>query len=132
MANILGARERPIATRLLHISDVLDLYRDNADAWTGLLKGLRSTTSGVLRTQSGQRVEFEAREFLVITLPFVLPTIDMFATQINGFQQSADGAIKDLYQQLTMLQIETIQKPEDKALFLLLARLAEDRSIFDA
>jgi hypothetical protein len=132
MSVILGSNERPLATDLLRVTEVHDFYQDNAMSWESLIKTLRSTTSGVLRTQNGQPVEFEPREFLSIALPFLLPTIDPFTSEISGFEQSQVGDLKQLYRRLTSLKVGILEKPEEKALFLLLGKLSEERNIFNA
>ena len=128
---VLESSERGIVTNLLDVSDIYDVYADNASKWARALSLFRNTTTDAVKTESGGSVSFAPREFLGIVLPLIRPIDGGLSPAVSELNSSTVTALRRLYESLANLDIRSAKTPEDKALFLLVARVSEEKRVFE-
>ena len=127
---ILESVERALVGRLMQVSEIFDLYRSSSDRWTEAIVALK-TVPPRIKTRDGTPVKVTPREVLTVFMPFMEIGNDSLFLAIGRLQESSIGTLKDLHRRLEALEVRRVSGPEARGLFLLLAKLSEDRRIFE-
>jgi len=127
---ILESVERALVSRLLQVSEIFDIYKSSSDRWTEAIVALK-TVPPRIKTRDGTPVKVTPREVLTVFMPFMEIGNDSLFLAIGRLQESSIGTLKDLHRRLEALEVRRVSGPEARGLFLLLAKLSEDRRIFE-
>lgn len=127
---VLESGERVITGQLLSVNDVFDIYQSNSARWARAVTSIDVASQQIV-TETGESVDFSPREILEFVVSALQSSSTRLFAAVGRLQRSSTVELQEIYRELESLEVLRASRPEARALFLLLAKLSEDKRIFD-
>lgn len=127
---ILDPAENGLSRDLLLITEIYEAYRSRAGHWVTFLRGVKTSTESFLDAD-GNPIQYPPYQLIRDMLALLVPFSADLLTEIRRLQTADLFEKSDLYVRIENRAIANISATDQKGLFLLVGKAAEDHEVFD-
>ena len=122
---ILKRKERKICDYLLKKEKIQKIYVQNRNAWLKSFNQTKDFTEALRKTNKDP-YRWNTREVIVSTIWFLSDMVDEFTDEVEKLNDKTPED-KKIYKDLSKLPIEELVNPKQKALFIIIGHIYENR-----